>query len=289
MERGARFVGYPHPMTQLSLFSFEKRWSRRRERWVTPADHFRPVGYSVDVVSETLARSFIAREHYSASFPAARLSIGLWGPGPTLAGVAVFSVPMSEAVLKRWTGPDHVHAAELGRFACAPSVRFNGETWFLKRALAALRREKECRAVLSCADPLERWTLAGALTKGSHFGTIYQAKGSLFAGRARPRWIVLAPDGSVLSARTLSKIRSEERGIEYAMRQLRGYGAPGRSSGESWSTWLDRVCALPLFRRVRHPGNFAYVFGLDAPTTGRLEALHRGGLPYPKRRGVPPG
>jgi hypothetical protein len=271
-------------MTQLSLFPFEKRWTCRRERWVTPADPFRPGGYAVDVVSEALARSFVVREHYSASFPAARLSVGLWGPGPSLAGVAVFSVPMSQAVLRRWTGPDHDHAVELGRFACAPSVRFNGETWFLRRALAALGREKGCRAVLSFADPLERRTLGGELCKGAHYGTIYQAKGSLFAGRARPRWVLLAPDGSVVSARTLSKIRSEERGIGYAVRQLRAYGAPARAPGESWRAWTDRVCALPPFRRVRHPGNFAYVMGLDALATARLAALHEGGLPYPKRR-----
>jgi site-specific DNA-methyltransferase (cytosine-N4-specific) len=174
-------------VTQLSLFPADKRWKARREHWVTPEDRFLPAGYAVDVVAEPLAREFVVREHYSGSFPAARLCVGLWGPGPTLAGVAVFSVPMSESVLRRWTGGDHAAAVELGRFVCAPSVKFNGETWFLRRCFRILRREKGSRAVLSFADPLERRTAAGALTKAAHHGTVYMAKGALLAGRATPR------------------------------------------------------------------------------------------------------
>lgn len=269
-------------MTQLSLFLRDKRWSRRREAWVTPEDHFLPDGYAVDVVAEPLARDFVVREHYSGSFPAARLSVGLWGPGPTLAGVAVFSVPMSRYVLRRWAGADHEAAVELGRFVCAPSVKFNGETWFLRRCFRILGREKGCRAVLSFADPLERRTAAGELTKGAHHGTVYMAKGALLAGRATPRWLLLAPDGSVVSDRMLSKIRGEERGIDYAVRRLRAYGAPPRARGESWSDWTARVVRLPIFRRVRHPGNLAYVFGLDRYAAARLAHLHDGGQPYPR-------
>src|SRR5687767_562681 len=113
-------------MSQLSLFDCEKRWSARRERWVTPSEYFRPAGYAVDGLAEARARTFVEREHYSGTFPAARLSVGLWGPGPSLAGVAVFSVPMSKDVLPRWTGLDHTAAVELGRFVCSETVRFNG-------------------------------------------------------------------------------------------------------------------------------------------------------------------
>lgn len=271
-------------MGQLSLFACDKRWEQRREKWVTPQDPFDPRGYAVDVVGESLARRFIIAEHYSGSFPAARLSVGLWGPGPTLAGAAVFSVPMSEAVLDRWLGQDAAAGVELGRFVCGPSVRFNGETWFLKRAFAALRREKGCRSVLSCADPLERRTIEGQLTKSSHYGTIYKAKGALFAGRTGSRWVVLAPDGSVVSERMLSKIRRGERGIRYAIRRLLEYGAHPRRPGESWADWTTRVTVLPPFRRVKHPGNFAYVFGLDGAASRQLETLHDGGLPYPHQR-----
>jgi hypothetical protein len=166
---------------------------------------------------------------------------------------------------------------------CGPSVKFNGETWFLKRAFSILAQEKQTRAVLSFADPLERHTSTGDLTKRSHYGTVYMAKGALFGGRAGPRWLHLAPDGSVVSERMLSKIRREERGIHYAVERLRAYGAPLRVAGESWSHWTARVLCLPMFRRVRHPGNFAYIFGLDPATTARLSDLHEGGNPYPRR------
>jgi hypothetical protein len=269
---------------QLSLFACDKRWEQRRERWVTPDNPFKPHGYAVDVVGESLARTFVTAEHYSGSFPAARISIGLWGPGPALAGVAVFSVPMSEAVLQRWLGTDGSEGVELGRFVCGASVRFNGETWFLKRAFAALRREKNLRSVLSCADPLERRTIEGALTKTAHYGTIYKAKGALFAGRTASRWVVLAPDGSIVSERMLSKIRQNECGSRYAIRRLVEYGAEPRRPMETWSDWVARITRLPPFRRIKHPGNYAYVFGLDDPARDQLAALHDGGLPYPAQR-----
>lgn len=268
---------------QLSLFGFEKRWAARRERWVTPAERFLPAGYAVDVVSERLARQFVVREHYSGTFPAARLSVGLWGPGPELVGVAVFSVPMSQSVLRRWSGEDHQRAVELGRFICAPSVKFNGETWFLRRAFTALRREKRITAILSFADPLERRTAEGLLTKAAHHGTIYMAKGALLAGRTDRRALILAPDSSVVNERMLSKIRNEERGIDYAVRRLLDLGAERRNPREDWSTWLSRVLRPPVFRRVHHPGNYAYLFGLDAQTATRLSNLHNGGQPFPRR------
>lgn len=111
---------------------------------------------------------------------------------------------------------------------------------------------------------------------------LLNTKGALLAGRATARWLLLAPDGSVVSDRMLSKIRGEERGIDYAVRRLRAYGAPPRARGESWSDWTARVVRLPIFRRVRHPGNLAYVFGLDRYAAARLAHLHDGGQPYPR-------
>jgi hypothetical protein len=82
----------------------------------------------------------------------------------------------------------------------------------------------------------------------------------------------------------LSKLTSMERGWEYAQRQLLAVGAPERSFGEHPKDWLDRVRSAPGFSRVRHPGNLAYVFGLDDVARQSLRSLHRGGQPYPKRR-----
>lgn len=70
--------------------------------------------------------------------------------------------------------------------------------------------------------------------------------------------------------------------MDYAVRRLLAYGAPPRARGESWSAWTGRVVRLPVFRRVRHPGNLAYVFGLDRHAAARLVDLHDGGQPYPR-------
>src|SRR3546814_12350961 len=68
---------------------------------------------------------------------------------------------------------------ELGRFVCLEEVAFNGESFFLARALRVLVAEKrEVRSVLSYADPLERRDiLTGIVTKPAHAGQIYQEIG----------------------------------------------------------------------------------------------------------------
>src|SRR5690606_11047103 len=129
------------------------------------------------------AKAFVRDHHYAGTFPAARLSVGLFGPGARLEGVAVFSVPMNQRVVPRYTGLEPADGAELGRFVCLPSVRFNGESWFLARAFRLLRAEKGVAGVVSFADPLERRTAWGELAKRAHWGTIYQASNALYAGR----------------------------------------------------------------------------------------------------------
>ena len=48
--------------------------------------------FAVDVLEEQPARAFVEQHHYSGTFPAKRLAVGLWR-GRELAGAAVFSVP----------------------------------------------------------------------------------------------------------------------------------------------------------------------------------------------------
>lgn len=260
----------------------DKRWHRRREAWVTPPVRFRPAGFTVDVVAERLARPFILEHHYAGSFPAARLCVGLFGPGRELVGVAVFSVPMQGAAIPAWTGMAASEGVELGRFVCAPSVAFNGESWFLARCWPLLLREKQgVRVVLSYADPLERRTAAGELTKRAHWGTIYQATNALHVGRSSPRTMLITSGGSIVSGRALSKIRRGERGWEYATRQLIAAGAPPRRFGEGADSWVRRATAA--FRRLRHPGNLVYVFGLEDAAVRDLKLRHGGGLAYPRR------
>jgi hypothetical protein len=199
----------------MAVIAADKRWQDGKERWARPGATIDPTEFGVDVLPrEREARDFVEGHHYSGSFPAARLSVGL------------------------------------------PEVAYNGETWFLRRAFAALRVEKpEVKAVVSYSDPLERRNGAGILCKPAHYGTIYQASNADFAGRARARALWLDRNGAVISERTLSKIRNGERGWEPAARRLVEQGADPRRAGEEPKAWLERVLAEPTFRRVpQHQG-----------------------------------
>jgi hypothetical protein len=263
---------------QLSLL--DKRWSKRNEKWVAPVDgYFRPDGYGVERIEERDARALVCEHHYSGTFPAARLSVGL-KRGRELVGVAVFSVPMNQHAITANAGVAADEGVALGRFLCLPVVLFNGETWLLKRAFQCLRAEKpKVRAVISYADPVERRTAEGLLCKPAHAGQIYQASNATFVGRASPHWLWLARDGRVISPRALAKIRAQDRGHRYAEAQLLAAGADPRRIGEEPNVWLDRVLRAPLFARLRHPGNFIYAFGLDQAARDYAATKAQ---PYPK-------
>lgn len=238
------------------------RCERRRQVWVTPPSHFDPRGYSVDVIErETAVRPFVCEHHYAGSWPAAQLSVGIFAPNADLVGAAVFAVPMNQKVVPAYTGLAPHEGTTLGRFVLLPSLAFNAETWFLARALKFVREETGARAVVSYADPLERRDASNAIAKRAHWGTIYQASNATYAGAGSPRTLLLAPNGTVVCGRALSKIRRHEKGWEYATRQLIDAAASPRQFGESPAEWVTRVTAT--FRKIRHPGNLVYVFGLD--------------------------
>lgn len=263
-----------------------QRWREGRAGYRRADEEIVPADYTVDV-ADRVARPFVERHHYSHTFPAERLSVGLWR-GRELAGVAVFSVPMNNLAIPHHTGMASNAGAELGRFVLLDSVPGNGETWFLSRALRILRRERpSIETVLSYADPLERRTAAGTVVKPGHVGIIYQALSARYRGRTGARtayWLGDAP----ISGRALSKIRLQETGADYAERQLRAGGAPARAMLEDPGDWLDRLHRSGHLRRTRHPGNHAYVF----PLTPRAKAADRRvvaklaitGIEYPKAR-----
>lgn len=95
-------------MSSKPIFPADKRWERRRERWLPPGETIRPSEFGVDVVPERSARALVLEHHYSGGFPAARLSVGFFrktGVAPArLVGVAVFSVPMQGAAITRYSG-----------------------------------------------------------------------------------------------------------------------------------------------------------------------------------------
>jgi len=108
---------------------------------------------------------------------------------------------------------------------------------------------------------------------------IYQAFNGVYLGRGQRRSIRLLPDGTVYSARAISKARAGERGWRYAARVLEQHGAtPAPEDALARRAWLAEW--LPrLTRIVRHTGNHRYVWSLDRAAQ---RVLRRRALPYPK-------
>ena len=182
--------------------------------------------------------------------------------------------------------PDtRLNADALRSAECAPyrSIRRAGiralrqETWFLSRAFR-IGADAGLRGVVSFSDPVPRLRADGTLLSPGHVGTIYQAaNGWHTAERGTPRTLLVGPDGLVLSDRALSKIRHQERGHEYAERQLVGYGARPLRPGQSPAAWLRDALDAAGIRRVRHPGNYRYLFRIGRPRGDRNRLIF--GLP----------
>lgn len=270
-------------MTQLDLLSGCQRWRRRRASYRPAGEPIDPSRYGVELLpGDKAARAFVEAHHYSGSYPAAALRVGLYraqaGPAPTgaqLVGVAVFSVPCQPRAIPRWCGVEAREGVELGRLVLLDDVPANGETWFLARAFNLLRAARpHCRAVLSYSDPVPRRAADGRLVLPGHVGTVYQALGATYHGRSSARTLLLDADGRPVSGRALSKLRGGEVGREYARRALLAAGAPAQEPGEEIGAYLLR--AVAHLRPLRHGGNHAYTWRLDrrrAPNPDR----------YPKR------
>lgn len=245
-----------------------QRWNHRRDSYRPGAEPIDPSRYGVELLTEGQAKAFVERHHYSGSYPAARLRVGLFrsrGPhqAAELVGAAVYSVPMSQAVIPKWTSLAPAAGIELGRLVLLDEVEGNGETWFLARAMALVHAElPEVRAVLSCSDPVKRTTPEGRVIVPGHVGTVYQALNARHVGRTERATLYTTPTGQVVSKRALSKIAGDEVGADYAARQLAAAGAPVRLPGESGQAWIARIKASGWLGRFRHPGNLVYLWAL---------------------------
>lgn len=246
-----------------------QRWGDRRHSWRhTSEGGFDPGRYEVALsADEGTCKDFVVRHHYSASYPAARLRAILLeddGAQGRLVGVAVLGIPMSRAVLSRAFPrlEPYRESLELSRFVLLDEVPANAESWFLARAFR-LAASEGVRGVVSFADPVPRHGADGTLVFPGHMGIIYRASnGLLTAERGTPRTLLVGPDGRVLSARALQKIRRGEQGSDYAERQLVGWGARARGVREGRREWLSAALGEAGVRRLRHPGNLRYLFRL---------------------------
>ena len=255
------------------LTTRSQRWRERRSTYVENLTTIDPRAYAVDVIAPARARKFVAAHHYLATYPAAQLAVGLFGPGGDtsgLAGVAVFAVPTTGAVVTRHTGLDNPgQGCVLARFVLTDDVAGNGETFFLARALRHLRREKPAiEAVVSYADPA-----------AGHVGQVYAALSGAYRGQM-PQRTAYRVRGIALSGRTLSKIRLDEPGAGGAIDQVVQLGIEPPRASETPPTWLARLSRERQVVRATHPGLHAYCFALTrrARRAGR-DLAHK---PYPK-------
>lgn len=257
------------------------------QRWRDGRAAYRPAGepiahraYEVaEIAGDKIARAFVERHHYSGSYPAARLRVGLYRSGD-LVGVAVFSHPPSEKVLARLPC-ERLAGVELGRFVLLDEVPGNGESWFLARCFRHLRAHG-FEALISHSDPVPRSTASGVVVMPGHVGTIYQATNAVYGGRTKPTLLALLPDGSVFSPRCMSKIRRREVGHRYAIAKLVAAGAPPPLPGADLAAWM-RASISAVCRRVRHGGNHRYLWAIDRRLAREVSKL-ASGEPYPKAR-----
>lgn len=241
--------------------SHSQRWVERNGVWV-PERHVCDVKkLEVAVIpDDTTAKDFVLAHHYSGSYPAARLRVGLYEAGE-LVGVAVYSTPSNQSVIPCWADRPAEEGVELGRFVLLDRVGFNAESWFWSRARRMVRRHlPEVGVILAYSDPIARETLDGEVVLPGHVGTIYQATNGAYLGRATARTLYLDVWGRVVSPRSISKILGGERGEAYATAQLEEATRTTRRDGESKRQWVER--AKRQLRKVRHTGNHVYLWGV---------------------------
>lgn len=163
---------------------------------------------------------------------------------------------------------------ELSRLVLLDEVPGNGESFFVGHCMRTLKA-LGLAGVVSFADPIPRRTVSGVLIKPGHCGTLYQAQNARFVGRSSPRSLRLLPDGTVLSDRTIQKLRAGEPGtgaIRERLGQL-GIRLPDGPVGPELTILLNKHT-----RALRHPGNFKYVWAFSRAAGKHLPSP----LPYPK-------
>ncbi|VTU43186.1 hypothetical protein WDL1P1_00448 (plasmid) [Variovorax sp. WDL1] len=263
-----------------------QRWRDGKSSFRVDRDEgFRKGDFAVDLITEGVARKFVEAHHYSRSFVASVVRVGLFGPKAELMGVAVFSVPMNQRVIPKYCSVPPSEGLELGRLVLLDAAPYCSETYFLGRAFDLLKKVKPAmKAVVSYSDPVPRRDEDGGLTMPGHVGICYQAFNGRYLGRGTPRTHHVTASGRVVSPRSLSKIRLLESGHEAAERALVHLGAPARPFGQEPAQWLDGVLRSGLLRPVKHPGNHVYAWPLGR--TGEKAIVMSGfqpPQPYPKQ------
>jgi hypothetical protein len=251
-----------------------QRWLEKKDSYRPPAEVIQTADYEVAAIPRDVAKTFVTCHHYSGSVTSMNFQYGLHRHGQ-LVGVAIFSEPMRKEVFNPLPCPAEA-ATELGRFVLLDEVPGNGETWFLGRCFAELRKEGQ-RGVVSFSDPTPRTDVNGRQMFAGHVGTIYQASNAVLVGRSKARLLKLLPDCCVLNERAVAKIRAGGHGAGYSAEILERYGADPLGVSDP-REWLEKWLPL-LTRPLRHEGNWKYAWALDRCGKKAMPIS----LPYPKK------
>lgn len=263
-----------------------QRWRDRCAEYRPRGEPINPHAYEiVHIAGDNEVKAFVEQHHYSASFPAAVERFGLMRRGE-LVGVCIFSEPMQGKVLDVLPCPRD-QAVELGRLVLLDDVPSNGESWLVAECFRRMTK-LGYTGVVSFSDPQPRRTPAGEVLFAGHIGTVYKSLNAVYTGLSSPRTQWMLPDCTIISERSLSKIRSLERGVGYAVGQLVEAGAAPPADGVDLAAWMRGE--LPkIARSIRHRGSHRYLWPLDKACARalvkHLEARPQrawGPFPYPQ-------
>ena len=128
--------------------------------------------FKVEKIPSKLGKEFVKIHHYSHGIHNGAMCYGLL-QNEELVGVCAFATPCSEQVCSSVFGVnDKRSVTELHRLVLLDEVPKNSESWFIVRALKALKKDRPYyNAVLSFADATE-----------GHLGIIYQATNAIYTG-----------------------------------------------------------------------------------------------------------
>lgn len=289
--------------------SLTQRWTDRVTTW-RPAHEggFNADRYHVVELDEPTARTFIARHHYAPTLPSTTYRYGLIDHGtdqPRLVGVATLGVPMSRGTLTNVfpTLEPYTEALDFNRLVVLDEVPSNGESFFCSAVFRLASQNHGLRGVVTFADPIPRWRVRHGhheLIKPGHVGIVYQALNFAALGRSTPRTLILLPDATVLTARSIAKITGGERGARGVIERLVAVGAPPPEHvdlavvrrilgplppGQDRPTpaqWLRVALQVIGARRIRHPGNYRYALRLGTRSQRTRTVIALRGSAYPK-------
>jgi hypothetical protein len=202
--------------------------------------------YLIKQIPKCVARDFIAKYHYSGGCGNAIMPWGLYEQlTGQLVGVIAFQTPISENTRasifedidgstskcrERCERCDHIdkehayreHVTELHRLAIHPNAPQNTGTWFISRALDALKEYKpKYWAIISMADSTE-----------GHDGTVYQAASADYYGTSGRQKFYRDQDG------VLRAPRQNGENITVTEAKSRGWKVKQRKKKHRYVFWL---------------------------------------------------